>query len=101
MLLADSHGVLMHANKHWAELTGYDMREIEGTTASILYGPLSNNIEDEELMLKLQRGNSVRIKNSFYYRKNGTTFYNDVAWVPIKNHVSEITHYCAYMQART
>ena len=92
----------MHANRHWTDLCGYNLREIEGATDSILHGPLTNKAEIEESRLQLQLGNAFRMKNVLYYRKNGTTFCNDVALVPVRGpSITKITHYCAYMEART
>ncbi len=104
MYLMDHLGHIMHINKHWSELCGYNMNDIEsaGATDSLLHGPLTNKTEIEDSKLKLQQGIPIKLNDSLYYRKNGSTFRNDVAFVPIRGrqNSSEITHYCGYLEAR-
>ena len=101
MVLTDAEGKILHVNKHWVDLCGYDIRDVDGKTCSILQGPLTDNAQIVKAKLKMRAGLVAKM-SVINYKKNGTTFYNDVVIVPVKGGYNscEITHYCGYLETR-
>lgn len=102
MVLTDAEGKILHVNKHWVDLCGYDIRDVDGKTCSILQGPLTDNAQIVKAKLKMRAGLVAKM-SVINYKKNGTTFYNDVVIVPVKGGYNscEVTHYCGYLETRS
>ncbi len=101
MILTDHDGKILHVNKHWVDLCGYDITEIDGKTCSILQGPLTDKTQMEDTKVKMREGVATKM-SVINYKKNGTTFYNNVIIAPVRGgyNNNDITHYCGYLETR-
>ncbi|MDF0652946.1 MAG: hypothetical protein CV081_00115 [Nitrospira sp. LK265] len=71
-------------------LTGYTVQEVLGQTTSILAGPDTDRASLEKLAMALQGGWACRV-GLCHYRKNGTSFWNDISLSPVKDHQGQVT----------
>jgi PAS domain S-box-containing protein len=85
---------LVYANPAFASMTGYTASELAGKNLRLLRGPETDVAAVTELRDAFSAGRSCRIlvKN---YRKDGTTFWNDMQAAPLLDPVGRITHYVA------
>lgn len=83
MVLTDTEGKIVHCNRQWVELTGYSLREVEGSTCSLLQGSMTDLVETRRsaALLRLNKSSSMSVVN---YRKDGSMFVNQVTTVPIR-----------------
>ncbi len=83
-----------HANPAFLEMTGYSREEIVGKNLRLLRGPETDVAAQTELRDALSSGRPARVllKN---YRKDGTTFFNDLAATPLHDPSGRVTHYVA------
>jgi hypothetical protein len=70
MLLTDAEVKILHVNKHWVDLCGYDIRDVDGKTCSILQGPLTDNAQIVKAKLKMRAGLVAKM-SVINYKKNG------------------------------
>src|SRR6476469_1466794 len=85
-----SHHPIVYVNPAFLLLTGYTEQEMIGQTMSILTGPDTDRASMEKLAMALQDGRACRVRLC-HYRKNGTTFWNDVSLSPVKDRQSRVT----------
>ncbi|WHZ27503.1 MAG: diguanylate cyclase/phosphodiesterase (GGDEF & EAL domains) with PAS/PAC sensor(s) [Nitrospira sp.] len=85
-----SHHPIIYANPAFLLLTGYAEQEVIGQTTSILTGPDTDRASMEKLAMALQDGWACRVRLC-HYRKNGTSFWNDVSLSPVKDRLSRVT----------
>ncbi len=83
-----------HANAAFLELSGYSREEIIGKNLRLLRGPETDVAAQTELRDAFSSGRSARVllKN---YRKDGSTFWNDLTATPIQDASGRVTHYVA------
>jgi PAS domain S-box-containing protein len=83
-----------HANRAFLDMTGYTQQEIVGKNLRLLRGPETDVAAQTELRDALSSGRPARVllKN---YRKDGTTFFNDLAAAPLLDPSGRVTHYVA------
>lgn len=85
-----SHHPIIYANPAFLLLTGYAEQEVIGRSTSILTGPDTDRASMEKLAMALQDGWACRVRVC-HYRKNGTSFWNDVSLSPVKDRLSRVT----------
>ena len=85
-----SHHPIVYVNPAFLLLTGYAEQEVIGRSTSILTGPDTDRASMEKLAMALQDGWACRVRLC-HYRKNGTTFWNDVSLSPVKDRQSRVT----------
>jgi PAS domain S-box-containing protein len=83
-----------HANGAFLDMTGYKADEIVGNNLRLLRGPETDVAAQTELRDAFSSGRAARVllKN---YRKDGTTFLNDLAATPLHDASGRVTHYVA------
>src|SRR5262245_5661514 len=83
-----------HANRAFLDMTGYTQQEIVGKNLRLLRGPETDVAAQTELRDALSSGRPARVllKN---YRKDGTTYLNDLAAAPLLDPSGRVTHYVA------
>jgi PAS domain S-box-containing protein len=81
---------IVYVNPAFLFLTGYAEQEVIGQTTSILTGPDTDRASMEKLAMALQDGRACRVRLC-HYRKNGTSFWNDVSLAPVKDRLGRVT----------
>jgi PAS domain S-box-containing protein len=84
------HHPIIYANPAFLLLTGYAEQEMIGQTTSLLTGPDTDRASMEKLAMALQDGWACRVRLC-HYRKNGTSFWNDVSLSPVKDGLGRVT----------
>jgi PAS domain S-box-containing protein len=85
-----SHHPIIYANPTCLSLTGYTEGEMIGQTTSMLAGADTDRASMEKLAMALQDGCECRVQLS-HYRKNGTSFWNDVSLTSVKDRQGRVT----------
>ena len=82
------------ASSSFETITGYAPEEIVGRGCSILQGPDSDAFAIKQLSCALASGRPGRtiIRN---YRKDGSSFWNEVSLTPVRDDELNLTHYAA------
>lgn len=84
------HHPIREVNGAFLALTGYAEHELVGQTCTILSGPDTDRASMETLGLALQDGWACRVCIR-HYRRDGTSFWNDVTLSPVKNRAGRLT----------
>lgn len=85
---------LAYANPAFLAMTAYGRDEILGQNLRLLRGPRTDVAAQTELRDALGEGRACRVLLE-NYRKDGTTFWNDLAAAPIPDDSGRVTHYVA------
>jgi len=80
------------ANPAFARQTGYTPRELQGQNLRLLAGPETDVAGLTELRESMAGGRSSRVLLKSY-RRDGTTFWNDLAAAPVLDPSGRLTHY--------
>ncbi|QPD06333.1 MAG: hypothetical protein Nkreftii_004107 [Candidatus Nitrospira kreftii] len=83
------HHPVIYVNPSFLMLTGYAEHDVVGQTAAILTGPATDRASIEKLALALQDGRACRVSLR-HYRKNGTSFWNEVTLAPIEDRTGRV-----------
>ncbi|MCU0242273.1 MAG: PAS domain-containing protein [Vicinamibacteria bacterium] len=83
-----------YANPAFSKMTGYAANELHGKNLRILKGPDTDVAAMTELRDAFAAGRDCRVllKN---YRKDGTSFQNDLIAAPMPDQAGRLTHYVA------
>lgn len=97
VLISDEKGSYTYTNRAFQEITGYAKDDLIGKSYSILQGPDSDQdtIQKIKNFLNNQLPFQVEILN---YRRDGSTFWNDLSISPVKNSQGELTQYVGIHQ---
>ncbi len=83
------HHPVIYVNPSFLLLTGYAEHDVVGQTTTILNGPSTDRASIEKLALALQDGRACRVSLR-HYRKNGTSFWNEVTLSPIEDRTGRV-----------
>jgi PAS domain S-box-containing protein len=83
-----------YANPAFLEMCGYAREEIEGRNLRLLRGPETDVAAQTELRDAFNHGRAARVLLQ-NYRKDGSTFWNDLSASPIRDRSGRVTHYVA------
>jgi PAS domain S-box-containing protein len=83
---------IIYANPAFSQMTGYSREELLGLNPRILQGPETDPEAIETIRQALREGQPclITLKN---YRKNGTTFWNELFISPVRDSQGNLTHY--------
>jgi PAS domain S-box-containing protein len=86
---------LVYVNDAFAALTGHPMAEIVGKRCSFLHGPETDPATVDEMRDAIRAGRPVRVvvRN---YRKDGSTFWNEVDLSPVRDASGTLSHVIGY-----
>lgn len=92
VLIAGRDLILTYVNDAFLNLTGYSREECLGRTCAYLQGHLTDATTIEKIRRGLATGTgfSGEILN---YRKDGSTFWNELTITPLRNPAGEIMHF--------
>lgn len=87
----EPHYPLIYCNQAFETITGYKAAEILGQNCRFLQGVDTDPAALEQIRVCLREGINchVTLKN---YRKDGTSFWNELQLLPVCNHQGELTH---------
>lgn len=92
VLIADASGAIIYANQAFLAITAYPHDEIIGRSCSFLQGPLT----DPKMVSAI--GDALASRTGFTgevlnYRKDGSTFWNEVSIAPLHDASGKVTHF--------
>jgi PAS domain S-box-containing protein len=83
---------LLWANPAFTATTGYSFEEAVGRNCRFLQGPLTDTAARAEMRAALEAGRDATV-TVLNYRKDGTSFWNQVSISPIHGPDGELTHF--------
>lgn len=98
IVLSDPHqddNPLIYVNETFTQLTGYDRAEILGRNCRFLQGPATaaEPVERMREAITNEQPVTVEIRN---YRKDGTSFWNEVTIAPIHDEDGSVRHFVGF-----
>jgi PAS domain S-box-containing protein len=92
VLITCSNHYILSVNKAFTSITGYTKEEILGKTCYFLRGPLTDPKTLETIRQALKNGSEF-VGEILNYRKDGTTFWNELTISPARNEHHKLTHF--------
>lgn len=95
MIIADAtqdEYPIIYANPGFYELTGYSQEEVVGKNCRFLQGPGTSAEGIQTIRSALGKGEPCRVA-LLNYRKDGSTFWNDLQITPVVDHADKLTHF--------
>ena len=88
----EPHNRIIYVNPAYERITGYSRQEVVGLTPTFLRGKEQEQpgLEEIRAALREQREGSAILRN---YRKDGSTFWNELHVAPVRGDNGEVTHY--------
>ncbi len=83
---------IIYANQGFERLTGYSVRDVRGRSCRLLQGPETDRSVVAQLREGLRNGTGGNV-TLLNYRKDGSTFWNDIRITPLKDAAGAITHF--------
>lgn len=92
VMISGTDGLIISANPAFTAISGYREDEILGRNCKCLQGPLTDTHTIEAM--RVARQNRTEFSGEILnYRKNGTTYWNDLTITPIFDEIGELTHF--------
>ncbi len=92
LIIADAQQNVIYTNDAFTSITGYSKAEICGNNCRMLQGPDSDLLMISRMRAALENGLAFS-GELLNYRKDGSTFWNQISITPCKNSAGQITHY--------
>lgn len=86
---------LIYANEAFYRRTGYGPEEVLGRNCRFLRGPGTDPAEAARLRTAIQARQPCVVE-LLNYRKDGSTFWNRLSVVPLRNARGEVTHFAGF-----
>ncbi|MEK4426305.1 EAL domain-containing protein [Solibacillus sp. FSL K6-1523] len=87
--------VIDFVNQVFIRMTDYSESELIGKKLNILHGPLTDVLNEDAIQECIENGLSFTT-SSYHYRKDGSTFWNEISILPLKDLDGEL-QYCLLM----
>jgi len=92
VLITDENRGTLYVNPTFEKLSGYSLGEVIGRNCKFLQGPDSDPKIIKKISLALRSGESFQ-GEILNYRKDGTTFWNDLTISPIRDESGRLTRF--------
>lgn len=95
IIITDPHqedNPIIYYNKGFENLTGYNSDEILGRNCRFLQGPLTSEDTIRVIREKVAKKEEVKVE-ILNYRKDQTTFWNEICINPVLTEHGEVSHY--------
>jgi diguanylate cyclase (GGDEF)-like protein/PAS domain S-box-containing protein len=92
VLVSDDKGVLISVNPAFSEITGYQPEEMIGQTCSFLQG-VDTDPKSIEAIRQAREANTSYAGEILNYRRDGSTFWNDLMISPVRNDQGRVFRY--------
>ncbi len=89
---SESELPIIYVNEAWVRMTGYSLEEAIGRNSRFLQGPATDRPTLQRMRQCLREGQVFR-GEILNYRKDGTSFWNDLEIRPVRGDENVITHY--------
>lgn len=83
---------IVEINPRFSEMTGYTSSEVVGRNCRFLQGPETDQNARAILRDAVRTETETRV-TILNYRKDGTTFWNDITVYPVRNTADQLTHF--------
>lgn len=83
---------ILSANDAFASMTGYSTTEIIGRDYCLLVGPLTDLQQADRICMAFKNGTEFS-GDILHYRKNGTSFWNELSISPVRDEQGQLTHF--------
>jgi diguanylate cyclase (GGDEF)-like protein/PAS domain S-box-containing protein len=97
VLITDAQRRTTYMNDAFEEITGYSRSELMGGSCAILQGIGTNCETVSNLRAALDAGQSFRAE-ILNYRKNGTSFWNELSITPVRDDDDNLTQFIGIQQ---
>ncbi|MBK8161188.1 MAG: PAS domain S-box protein [Rhodospirillaceae bacterium] len=100
IVIANAEQRVIYVNAGFERLTGYCMAEMLGISCSILHGPDTSRDTLDAISYQLDRA-LIFSGNVLNYRKDGSTFWNDLTITPLFDNTGEVKQYVGVLRDAT
>ncbi len=83
---------IIYSNDAFTEITGYTKEEVLGKNCRFLQGKHTNGDSAKLIGEAIKKGEPIKLQ-LYNYKKDGTSFWNDLTISPVKNDAGKVTHY--------
>lgn len=91
VVISNEIGVFQSVNDAFCEITGYSAEEVVGRSYHFLHGPLTDELTIKGVVHAANNGKHITCE-ILNYRKNGSTFWNELTISPMFNNSGKLTH---------
>lgn len=95
MILTDSEGIVLWANKATERVTGFSIKETIGRKAGILWGKLMDDAYYEKMWDKIKNKKELFVSEIQNHRKSGEHFFSTINIYPLLDGQGTIQYYVA------
>lgn len=100
VLVTDVEGRILSANESFQTISGFCEAEILGRKCNFVQGPLTDP-QTLEAIRQAVRNTTTFSGEILNYRKNGTTFWNELSISPVRNEQGQLTHFIGIIRDGT
>lgn len=92
VLITEPQGRIVRANTAFTQITGYSEQEVLGRTCKLVQGELTDPHTVASIRMAVARGRAFS-GDILNYRKDGTTFWNELSISPVRNAQGTVSHF--------
>jgi len=89
--LSGGQASLVYVNDAFERMTGYRSCDVLGTDSAFLQGPLTDPSVVAQVSAAVNEGRSITV-TMLNYRKDGSTFWNEMSFAPLLDNLGTPTH---------
>lgn len=92
VLISNSEGKILSVNEAFMSITGFSQHEILGRKCDFVQGALTDPATIKKM--RLAQENQIEFTGEILnYRKDGSTFWNELTVTPVRNEQDKLTHF--------